>query len=654
MKIDQLVGAVPVDHLQGLGGMDYTTPPHLLDQQKWRLLYNTRTINGAVQQIARQRLYAQTTHTEEITALAALPTGAADCAAWLALSDTKLTQLASLEEAALGATSVVLSDSLTASGHRWGTYVHNGFLFFTNPNNRVRMTDGSRLVETWEGQHSEAVDSTVDPALFVASDDGPDYPAGPFTLEPFYTWDSLTEDYIPSGYLNTPTFTWTNGVRYRVYVARPRMFSAGMGVTVVRGLTALNGLVLNVYTNYIEVLATNTVPGITNARYEPTWRVFYTNVPDVPAGRYVTVFFDHLVVACVQGDPSLVKWSDLYNYARWRPGSDCEADSRKCTDYQRPDDISIGVTGVQHLGEQLVIFTPSCIYAMAYTGLPRVVRVAPLVTDYGNGLPYATAALHDRVVWYDAHRRSFFALSSQGPQDFGAPIATYFASRLNTQSNMAARTWSFVDRVNTEVGWVYCAGTSQVFNEAVVYNWANNTWSVREITQGMSSCGYLYRRARPVRELLSTIDALTGTCDQLEQTSAHAGLAFGNNAGAIYADVASTTALVDYIAQSAPVLETGDLLYGSVRKVKEVHTIAIQVGGTHSGVKVEVSVRDNLTDAVTYENVGTWTSTLPEKELTFRSRVGRVLRYRFTPLGSVRNFVFYGYTDNIMQANANR
>lgn len=645
-----LVGSQPLDHLAPVGGMDYTTAAHLLQPNQWRQVSNARMYGGALQQLALQ--YQVATLPANLVTLANIPTGAAEYGYWIGLTATDVLQL---RKSLTSGDHLVLKSGLNDCGKLWGTYVHNGCLFFTNDSNQVRYCDGGSVRDLWDGFQSMTVPATVDKEVEDSVAE-----CGPFTKQPFFVG---TEHDEPSGFID-PTFTWTTSTPYRVYVQNPRLFTMGMSVSIERLGVALTGMITQVLSQYIIVLATNTVAAVVN-RYSvgstpetivwntANWIVRIVQAPGIPSGRYVTIFFDHCVVAAPPTNRNLIKWSGLYNYMRWTPSSDCEADSRQCTDYQRADDIVQGVTGVQHYKEILMVFTPSCIYAMQYVGLPRIIRIEPLVKDYGNGLPYATAELDDRVVWCDVHHRSFYAWRGQGPEDIGGPIAEWFFTRLSTTSAYAAKTVAVVDRANHEVAWWYVANAGTDYNEAVVYNWASNVWSVRDLTNGERCFGRVYKRAKTTNELVGTINAQTGVCDALEQSSDALSAITGTSSAKLFNEGSGLS--ITPAAQPQLLFETGDLLYGSATRVKEVHTMTLHVSGTFTGIDVFVCGRERISTTVLYgTKVGTWTNSLDTKHLTFKPVTGKVLRYKFVVASGASGVVFHGYTDNITNADAIR
>lgn len=647
MPQQELVGSKPIPHYGQHGGMDYGTEPHLLDEKTWRFLDGMS--GGAVtSQILSRKLITSVKGTYDVEALVNLPNGRLDYGLWLAFSKdaVKPLRLSGLRPAIA---------ALNPCEDRIVTHVYNGRVFFTNKDNRVRFIDSNGVHELFDHRRSWTKDNGE---LLNGN--------GPFTKEPLYG-----DNEKPEGDLGA-LFTWTTGQSYRVYVATTipfrRFDEIGVIITKSDGTQqALTGTVTTIEKDYLVVLATDTVVGVENQWLTqqfgrivlPPALVRVTSTP-VPAGRYVTMFFDHVVVGapCWKGVQMHNKtmWSHLYDFAEWKPESSTEADSYTHSEYQYGDDIVSGVSGMAHFGELLLISTTSCIYAMSYTGLPRVVRVAPLIQGYGNGLPYAMAQLDRGVVWCDVHHRSFFAFRGQGPEDIGQSIADYFFSSLTANSKWAARTWSYVNRAKSEVGWVYVstASVNGTFDRQIVFNYKENTWSIRNGAT-LSAFGVFGKRAKTIKELTGTIDSNTAVIDELEETSEDRMVVWGGNEEQVWREEVPSDLTANLVNLETIRLETGDLIYGSAQKVKEVSQITINAGGTVlTGIKVYVSAREHMDDVVVFTEVGTWTPTIKEKMLTFSQQTGKILRYAFVPVGSPRGFIWRGYEDNVLGAGADR
>ena len=634
-----LVSPTPILHVGKSGGMDYSTPPHLLDEQKWRLLRNVRQ-SWSLEQVPRL-LELVSVGSTSVQNLAAVSGVTSNRGLWLAWGSYYLYQLTS-------ASATVIDTNV---GNPWGKlslWKHNNVIFYCS-NSQPKYTDGGQAYNVW---HDRSCFTKHNTTLAIGD--------GAFAKEPFYTGDTFVGDL-------GQTFTWTTGEQYRVYLTNARLFQPLTSIKIERtwcdeevppvsSVMTLTGTVLETQLDYCVVEATNTVAGVPNygpqlaqtVSADPPWLTTATDVPTVPAGRYCAVFFDHLVVVGLTNDPNSIAWSDVNNYSDFIPRSDNEADFYVCTEHQRSDDFASGVTGVQMMGDSLLIFTPSCVYQMTYTGLPRVMHVRPLIKDVGNGLPHATAGLADSVVWFDIHHGSFFQFSqTEGLQNIGGPITEWFVAELSTDPAEAQEVFSFVDRESSEVGWQFIADDGGW--KAVVYNYSNKTWSTRTAPVPLHSYSLLPERALSCSELTAPLSSYLDTFAVWDASEEPAFKAQGG-ASTVY----TTTFSGSPVMHDSVLMETGDLLYGTLEGVKEVSRIMLAAAGTFTGIKVEVSARNAISDAVTYVNCGTWTPTTTEKALTFPAQAGRVLRYRFTPQGDVKNFVFYGYEDNVVQTRSRR
>ena len=394
---------------------------------------------------------------------------------------------------------------------------------------------------------------------------------------------------------------------------------------------------------------------------------------NVPAGRYVGIFYDHLIIgAPVVGGTSMpnhVMWSHLHRYDNMTPSTSSEADSYICSEFQTGEERATGITGMQIIKDLCLIFTENTIYAMQYVGLPKVVRVSPLHQDYGNGLPYAVTALNDTVAFIDTNQLDFYAIDGiNPPQAFGGPVKNYFFTDLSTKIEYAARTYAYRDRERQEVTWVYVSGANTTganagkFDKAVVYNWETKSWAVRTIenVHSVCKCG---SRARQFDELTGPTNTVatpyTLNADTIVDTGERTDRIFGTSVAQILAEVAPTTADASLITQDTPVLETGDFFYGSTRDVKEVRDILLHCSGTNlASVKVEISTRARVDDTVIFVVVGYWTPLLFNELLTFAPVRGKIIRYRFTPVPTtgkmVRDFVFNMYEESVYSVKAEK
>lgn len=524
--------AKPFQHFDMFGGMDYTTRPHLLSPQHWRMLRNMRCNGTRIEQFPQPVVFGHVLphSASTLIELANLPAGVSDVGTLVGLTETQVFKVGAAYSKPLQQFGAALTLNSDSQYRRWGTCVHNNFLFFTNELNAVRYTDGVEV-----------------------------RPMGASTL----------------------------------------------------GAAAAAAC--------------------------------------APSGRYVLVFYDHLVVGAptFQGirQPNWIMWSHLHDYANFVPGTSSEADHYICSEFQRQDNVVDGITGMVLYKNYCLIFTYSCVYAMRYTGLPRVVNVQPIIQDYGCGYPYTVAQLNDAIVWLDHKHQNFFAFRGAGPEPFGDAIWDYFSSDINTDFNLASRLWTYVDQASAEVGWVYCSTASTgAFDKAVVFNYGNKSWSVRDM-QNVHCRVSAGRRAVTGTELkLSASAYTTQTANDLVISTETFGILWGGAGTILLSEENASTASADVLTSTVPQLETGDYTYGSFAQVKEIAEMYLSC---NSSVAVSVSQRKFPDSSVSYTSMGTWTSTIAQERLTFKTQAGKVLRYKFVPTATGSSIGTVWYTSII-------
>jgi hypothetical protein len=515
---------------QVMGGVDSSTPAHLVDESRWVQHHNVRPFRGGLTQLAHKVQLGQVTEqSTELQLLATLSTGNKDEALAVALTRNKVLQL----RPAAPASGVVLTQAdgsaftvINGSEYfRWSSTIYNRRLYFTNP------------------------------------------------------WCALSE---------------TDGC-------------------------------------YVKQLS-------------------------APAARYVETWFDHMVLGWTYRNneerPTQVRISHLYDFETWDAADTNEADLIDIEEFQRTDYPLLGVTGLRRWKDMLLIYTPTAILAAQYVGLPKVLQWGPLVTDVGNSLKYGLASHGLMHFFYDGNEQDFYMFDGVAAKPIGGPILGYWASTLHSDFEYAQRTWAFTRPEYQEVTWVFCSTTSGgLFDKAITFNWRTGTWYTSNV-ENIHSIGGQFRRAKSIDELTGSIDSKSGTLiNNLSATGeSYNNRLFGSNVGRVFREEVSadaTATLVDNIASAyavgSPVLETRDMYGADPRLMKEVDSLAIQAsyGGDSTGIQVYVSARNNLTDAVSYTLVGTWTPTLEQGRLTFSAQSGKIFRFKFVPNGTiVRDFVW--------------
>jgi hypothetical protein len=299
------------------------------------------------------------------------------------------------------------------------------------------------------------------------------------------------------------------------------------------------------------------------------------------------------------------------------------------------------------INDELLVFTPSCIIGGTYTGRKngqKVMYFQPKMTDIGNYFRFGLVSYGNLHFFFDGISQDFYMYTGAELKPIGAPILTYFKANLTTNFELQQRTWAYTAPEKSEVGWVFCDRTSSyAFRKAVVYNWKSNAWYVRTAEQ-IHSVGGALSRAKTIDELAGTIDSLGYVAIEDLSTQAEAPIPriYGGEAGNFLQEDDGVVSPAGLLSIDTPVLETKDFHYNDMVTIKEVeslilhasYTIVSGIGEQFAGVLVEVSVRDNIGDPVVYTNAGTWTPNLPEKRLSLPRTAGRIVRYRFSLVGS--------------------
>lgn len=356
-----------------------------------------------------------------------------------------------------------------------------------------------------------------------------------------------------------------------------------------------------------------------------------------PKGRYVEVWFDHLIVGgpifpgedLVEG----VAWSHLNAWSNFTPDTDSEADRYIFTEYQNNTDVVPGVTGLRKLGNRCLVYTASSIYEMKYVGLPRVVRVDPLVQDFGCGLRYSLTGVNGAHYFIDWTAKNFMSFNGEAVKMVGTPIAEYFFATVSELPELQQKTWAYVDQRYREIWWVYASKASNgAYDRAVVFNYAEERWYAASAEDLHCFSTTIDDGSVTIDQLVGTIDRQNGSINQLGGSSGLPVRLWGGPNERIMREETAEDSTEDLLAQELPVLETGDEVFGGIQTVKETDGIAVQstMDSIPPLLEVELSTRENLDDRVVFDRVALWDPTKSPVS-TFKKQAGRVIRWRFHP-----------------------
>lgn len=387
-----------------------------------------------------------------------------------------------------------------------------------------------------------------------------------------------------------------------------------------------------------------------------------------PAGRYLVSWYDHMVLGypTVSGStyPNRVMISHLYDFATWTPDKTNEADFYDLVEWQQTDYPFVGITGLGKLRGTLWMYTPTAIVPLRYVGLPKVIQVEEegIVTRIGNTFPWTLVCLDNVHFFYDGIEQMFWAFDGQTPQPIGEPVRAYLQANLNTDLSLASKMYGFVDVDNREVWWPFVStASSGPFDKAVVFNYRYKRWFTASVEDVQSFCGGV-RNSLTVGQLTGLVSGLTGLVGVLGLGQGVALRLFGSSTGQVLREevVADDVSLL--LPADNPVLESGDFHYGDIRTEKENDQLTVnatwdQDENPEGFINVRVKGRPYLGDDVVWtddnDSVGQWKPTYPDQLLTYRSKVGRVLRYHFEA-ENIRGLVFNAFSEGIYVKQAEK
>ena len=395
---------------------------------------------------------------------------------------------------------------------------------------------------------------------------------------------------------------------------------------------------------------------------------------DVPQGKYVESFFDHIVVAndIFMGDqgPNRVRWSELYNPSEWVPKPENEADYFDIAEWTNKDVNSIEITGLKKLNDTLIVYTHNSIIGCRYVGKPKVMYFFPISQDVGNTLQWGLATYKNMHFFFSENDYNFYMFNGEVLKPIGEPILEYFTEVLGTGE--ITSTWAFVWPEFNEVWWVINSDSESFFyDDAVVFNWRTGEWYATTITKEMCF-GPRGTRAKTMDDLSSvvdtppdmahiaaesgdllttesgdvliaesqideddfiTIDELTGTqMNNLNEGGEVLSRFFGTNDSNLHTLGGTLTGTTQTII---PFLESRDMYHDDLHSMKEYDGVFISTTSPNDqGIQVELSARNYLNEPVVFQKVGTWNSNLSEGRLTFNRVPGKIFRWRFTPRAS--------------------
>ena len=172
------------------------------------------------------------------------------------------------------------------------------------------------------------------------------------------------------------------------------------------------------------------------------------------------------------GNPRKVQWCDKENNTEWTPAATNEAGD---LELQTSGEIMCGL----NVRGQTLILTTVDAHAMGYLGPPYVYSRERIGTACGIISRKAAAVTDLGAVWMG--RKAFYSYSGGAVSKVPSDVSDYIFSDINQsqQSKVCATT----NARYSEVWWFYPSGASTENDRYVVWNYAENTWSIGELSR---------------------------------------------------------------------------------------------------------------------------------------------------------------------------
>lgn len=346
-----------------------------------------------------------------------------------------------------------------------------------------------------------------------------------------------------------------------------------------------------------------------NTFFQPLHLSVDPNGAGAVRGRYMTAFYEHLVVSNNVLGPFHIQWSDLFDFTNFVPTDTNEADFFDLQIGGSLNSASLGITGQQLIGPNLYFYTESSIYRMSYVGLPLVMQTVQAVTDVGSIFSFGVVSWNN-LNYFWAQDGAYVYDGGSVAQPIGLDIRDRFFADLNTNATKRNATYGWVNPLQSEIIWAYCsiASTSAYPDKEIIFNYKDNTWMFASRGQTVAA---------------------------LAETASHPSVFGGYAVGSV---IEREWVTGDGAAAAYPgsYVETKDFVYpeGAIAKV-DVDRLAVDFSGTRT-LPVFLATRDFIGSAVAWVYQGLAATDPASGAMDLPHCAGRVFRYRVgqTPIGA--------------------
>ena len=170
-------------------------------------------------------------------------------------------------------------------------------------------------------------------------------------------------------------------------------------------------------------------------------------------------------------DPMLIAFSDQEDVTQWEPLSTNTAGSIRLS-------AGSAIIGGVRARQETLIWTDTALYSMTFIGQPFTFGIN--LVNEGVGLVGPNAAINTPkgVFWMD--KKGFYTYAGQ-VQNVPCSVQEYVFSDINDTQSF--QIFASLNKAFDEVGWFYCSAGQTEVNRYVVYNYAENVWSIGQLNR---------------------------------------------------------------------------------------------------------------------------------------------------------------------------
>jgi hypothetical protein len=170
-------------------------------------------------------------------------------------------------------------------------------------------------------------------------------------------------------------------------------------------------------------------------------------------------------------DPMLVAFSDQENPLDWEPTNTNTAGSLRLSEGSQ-------IIGGVKARQEILIWTDIAVYSMQFTGPPYTFGINLINDSTGLISPNGAISTPAGVYWmgYDS-----FYVYNGAVQKVPCGVLSYVFDNFNASQNF--KIFAFSNSEFNEVGWFYPSSNTNDIDRYVVYNYAEQVWSIGEMNR---------------------------------------------------------------------------------------------------------------------------------------------------------------------------